>query len=76
LLELLMSSVNQVVHRDWISERVWGPDADVTANVLDVFVASLRRKLEVGGYARLIHTVRGTGYIAQLQSSNGTRYGQ
>jgi two-component system, OmpR family, response regulator MprA len=71
LLELLVSSANQVVLRDWIAERVWGSEAAITANVLDVFVASLRRKLELGGRARLIHTVRGTGYIAQLQSSNG-----
>jgi two-component system, OmpR family, response regulator MprA len=71
LLELLVSSANHVVHRDWISERVWGADAEISANVLDVFVASLRRKLEVGGHARLIQTVRGIGYIAQLQTSNG-----
>jgi DNA-binding response OmpR family regulator len=71
LLELLVSSANQVVHRDWISERVWGSDAEISANVLDVFVASLRRKLEIGGHARLIQTVRGIGYIAQLQTSNG-----
>jgi DNA-binding response OmpR family regulator len=46
LLELLVSSANQVVLRDWIAERVWGSEAAITANVLDVFVASLRRKLE------------------------------
>ncbi len=68
LLELLVSSANQVVLRDWISERVWGSDAAITANVLDVFVASLRRKLEASGQTRLIHTVRGIGYIAQLPS--------
>ncbi|MGL5441347.1 MAG: winged helix-turn-helix domain-containing protein, partial [[Mycobacterium] stephanolepidis] len=44
-------------------ELVWGYDFDVETNVADVFVSYLRRKLETGGSSRVIHTVRGVGYV-------------
>jgi two-component system, OmpR family, response regulator MprA len=73
LVELLMSNAGEVLHRDWISERLWGSNAAITTNSLDVFVASIRRKLEVDGKSRIIHTVRGTGYVARSEKGNETR---
>ena len=62
LLELFMVHPRQVLSRRVIYERVWGYDASLSSNSLDVFVGHLRRKLEAGGEARLIQTVRGVGY--------------
>ena len=62
LLELLMRHPRQVLPRSLIYERVWGYDASLASNSLDVFVGHLRRKLEAEGERRLIHTVRGVGY--------------
>ena len=49
--------------RDRILEAVWGFDADSISNVVDVYVGYLRRAMESGGEARLVHTVRGVGYV-------------
>ena len=65
LLELLVSEQSVVLRRDVLYERVWGYDADLSSNSLEVFVSALRRKTEVDGGARLIHTVRGVGYVAR-----------
>lgn len=65
LLELLVSNVDIVLTRDVIQERVWGYDDDLSSNSLEVFVSSLRKKTEVGGRPRVIHTVRGVGYVAR-----------
>ncbi len=73
LVELLVEHAGEVLHRDWIIERLWGADAAVTANSLEVFIASVRRKLEINDGSRLIHTVRGTGYVAQGQRRIGPR---
>ena len=62
LLELLLRHPRQVLPRSLIYERVWGYDASLASNSLDVFVGHLRRKLEAKGERRLIHTVRGVGY--------------
>jgi two-component system response regulator MprA len=62
LLELLLRHPRQVLSRRVIYERVWGYDASLSSNSLDVFVGHLRRKLEAGGEPRLIHTVRGVGF--------------
>jgi len=62
LLELFLRHPRQVLSRDLIHERVWGFDAALASNSLDVFVGHLRRKLEAGGEPRLIHTVRGVGF--------------
>ena len=62
LLELLMRHPRQVLSRRVIYERVWGYDASLSSNSLDVFVGHLRRKLEADGEPRLIHTVRGVGF--------------
>jgi two-component system response regulator MprA len=66
LLELLLRNADQVLTRDLILERVWGYDFDTTSNSLDVYIGYLRRKTEADGGHRLIHTVRGVGYVARL----------
>lgn len=63
LLEYFMRNVRIVLSRSRILEGVWGLDVDTTSNVVDVYVRYLRNKTEMGGHARLIHTVRGAGYI-------------
>jgi two-component system response regulator MprA len=62
LLEFLLRHPRQVLSRGLIYERVWGYDASLSSNSLDVFVGRLRRKLETAGERRLIHTVRGVGF--------------
>ena len=63
LLELLMLHPRQVLTRSTIFERVWGYDFGPSSNSLEVYVGYLRRKTEEGGEPRLIHTVRGFGYV-------------
>lgn len=63
LLELLIRHPRQVLIRDRIYERVWGYDFDGESNVIEVYVSYLRSKLEASGKPRLIHTVRGVGYV-------------
>jgi two-component system, OmpR family, response regulator MprA len=63
LLELFMLNRRQVLPRSLIYERVWGFDFGVSSNSLDVHLSQLRAKLEEGGEPRLIHTIRGMGYI-------------
>jgi two-component system response regulator MprA len=63
LLELLMRHPRQVLERGTIFDRVWGYDFGPTSNSLEVYVGYLRRKTEAGGEPRLLHTVRGVGYV-------------
>jgi two-component system, OmpR family, response regulator MprA len=63
LLELFLRNPDQVLPRDVIYERVWGHDISETSNSLDVYVGYLRRKTEEDGEPRLIHTVRGVGFM-------------
>ncbi|MGA4539169.1 response regulator transcription factor [Uniformispora flossi] len=63
LLELLLSHPRQVLTREQILHNVWGFDFEPTSNSLDVYVMYLRRKTEAGGLPRLVHTVRGVGYV-------------
>ena len=63
LLELLMRNAEQVLSYDVIRERVWGYGEAPASNALTVFVGFLRRKLEIGGRPRLLHNVRGVGYV-------------
>ena len=65
LLELLLRNAGQVLPRSLILERVWGYDFDTSSNSLDVYIGYLRRKTEADGGERLIHTVRGVGYVAR-----------
>ena len=63
LLEELARHRNVVLSRGQLLESVWGYDFEVDGNVVDVFVGYLRRKLEADGEARMIHTVRGVGFV-------------
>ncbi len=63
LLEFFMRHPRQVLKRDAIYERVWGYDFSGEYNVIEVYVLYLRSKLEAAGRPRLIHTVRGVGYV-------------
>ncbi len=63
LLLLFMRRPRQVLTRDIILDRVWGLDFEGSSNVLEVYVGYLRNKLEAHNESRLIHTVRGVGYV-------------
>jgi two-component system response regulator MprA len=63
LLEFLLRHPRQVLPRGVIFDRVWGFDLAATSNSLTVYIGYLRRKTEAGGESRLIHTVRGVGYV-------------
>ncbi len=63
LLEYLMRNADQVLTRTMIAEHVWDFTWDRLTNVIDVYVNHLRRKLEDGPESRLIHAVRGVGYV-------------
>jgi two-component system, OmpR family, response regulator MprA len=63
LLQLFMRRPRQVLTRDVIMERVWGYDFEGESNVLEVYIGYLRTKLEAKSEPRLIHTVRGAGYV-------------
>ncbi len=63
LLQLFLRRPRQVLTRDIIMERVWGYDFEGESNVLEVYIGYLRNKLEASGEPRLLHTVRGAGYV-------------
>jgi two-component system response regulator MprA len=63
LLELLVRNAEQVLSYDVITDRVWGYGEAPASNALQVFVTFLRRKLEANGRGRLVHNVRGVGYV-------------
>ena len=63
LLELFMRNPRQVLTRDVIFDRVWGYDFGGESNIIEVYVRYLRQKLETGNEPRLLHTVRGVGYV-------------
>jgi two-component system response regulator MprA len=63
LLELFMRRPKRVLERAFILEEVWGYDFPTTANSLEVYVGYVRRKTEAAGESRLLHTVRGVGYV-------------
>ncbi|MCY3944725.1 MAG: response regulator transcription factor [Anaerolineaceae bacterium] len=63
LLELFMRNPRQVLTRDVIFDRVWDYDFGGASNIIEVYVRYLRQKGEAGDEARLIHTVRGVGYV-------------
>jgi two-component system, OmpR family, response regulator MprA len=67
LLELLLRHPRQVLTRTQIFEHVWGYDFGPSSNSLEVYVGYLRRKTEAAGEPRLLHTVRGVGYVLREQ---------
>ena len=69
LLEMFLRRPRRVLERSFILEEVWGFDFPTTANSLEVYVGYLRRKTEAEGEPRLIHTVRGVGYVLRAGDS-------
>ncbi len=63
LLQTFMEHPRRVLERSWLLNEVWGFDFPTTANSLEVYIGYLRRKTEANGGSRLIHTVRGIGYV-------------
>jgi two-component system, OmpR family, response regulator MprA len=68
LLELFLRHPRQVLTREQIYDRVWGYDFGGESNIIEVYVRYLRQKTEAGGGARLIHTVRGVGYVLREEA--------
>jgi len=68
LLELFMRHPRQVLTRDQLYDRIWGYDFGGESNVIEVYVRALRQKLELAGAPRLIHTLRGVGYVLREDS--------
>jgi two-component system, OmpR family, response regulator MprA len=71
LLQLFMRNPNQVLGRDLIMERVWGDDFPGESNVLEVYISTLRRRLEAEGEPRLLQTIRGAGYALRQSRNTG-----
>ena len=65
LLELLVTNAGTVQSRETIVERIWGYDENLSSNSLEVFISALRKKTQRDGEPRLIHTIRGVGYVAR-----------
>lgn len=63
LLHVFLQNPRKVLERGWLLHEVWGFDFPTTANSLEVYIGYLRRKTEQDGEPRLIHTVRGVGYV-------------
>jgi len=70
LLEYLMRNAGQVLTRAMIAEQVWDVTWDRMTNVIDVFINHLRKKLEENGQPRLIHSVRGVGYVLRSEHTS------
>ncbi|MEW1748853.1 response regulator transcription factor [Streptomyces angustmyceticus] len=73
LLEVLARNAGQVLTRDQLLERVWGYDFEVRTDAVDTFVSYLRRKLEAGGRSRIVHTVRGVGFVLRDDEDGAAR---
>ncbi|MGI5339393.1 response regulator transcription factor [Streptomyces sp. CA-181903] len=69
LLELFLAHPRQVLTREQILKHVWGFEFEPSSNSLDVYVMYLRRKTEAGGEPRLVHTVRGVGYVLRADGA-------
>jgi two-component system response regulator PrrA len=67
VLAVLAKNIDIVLGREQILSAVWGYDFVTDTNVVDVFVSYLRRKLEAPGAPRVIHTVRGVGFVLREQ---------
>ena len=67
LLVYFLRNVGRVLTRPMITQRVWGLDFDPESNIIDVYVGYLRRKIDAAGERRLLHTVRGAGYMLSAE---------
>lgn len=63
VLEFLVRHSDEVVTRSMIMEHVWGSDFETFSNVIDVYIRNLRKKIDTEGQKKLIHTIRGGGYV-------------
>jgi two-component system response regulator MprA len=72
LLEQFMLHPRRVLTRDFMFDRVWGYDFGPASNSLEVYIGYLRRKTEAGGEPRLIHTIRGVGYVLREPVGDGS----
>ena len=68
LLEYFLRNAGRILTRPLIAEHVWGIDFDPESNIIDVYIGYVRRKLEEPGGERLLHTVRGAGYVLKAES--------
>ena len=68
ILEFLMRHAGEVVTRSMLADHVWGERYDTLSNLIEVFINRLRRKIEVDGAPRLLHTVRGAGYVLDTEA--------
>jgi two-component system, OmpR family, response regulator MprA len=68
LLEHLMRNARIVVSRQALLDEVWGYHPFAETNTVDVFISNLRRKLEAGGEPRILHTMRGAGYVLREEA--------
>ncbi|MNI46501.1 Response regulator MprA [compost metagenome] len=68
LLHLFLQNPKRVLSRDIIMEKIWGYDYSGESNVLEVYIALLRQKMEEHGHKRIIVTVRGAGYVLRGES--------
>ena len=75
LLAYFARSPRVVLSRDRLLDAVWGMDAETASNVVDVYVGYLRQRLEAAGEPRLLHTVRGAGYVLREPRSDETARG-
>lgn len=68
LLDYFMRNAGRVLTRPMIAEHVWGLDFDAESNIIDVYIGYLRRKIDGPGETRLLHTVRGSGYVMKVET--------
>jgi two-component system response regulator MprA len=73
LLAVMLNQPEEVLSRRTLFERVWGYDYGLSSNTLDVYIGYLRRKLEAGGEPRLVHTVRGVGFVLRRSRADEGR---
>jgi DNA-binding response OmpR family regulator len=69
LLEMLMRNTGRVITRTRMIEAAWGYERDVERNTLDVFMSQLRKKIDLPGYRKLLHTIRGIGFALREEES-------
>jgi len=67
LLDYFLRNAGRLLTRPMIAEHVWGLDFDAESNIIDVYIGYLRRKIDAPGEARLLHTVRGSGYVLKVE---------
>jgi DNA-binding response OmpR family regulator len=67
LLDYFLRNVGRLLTRPMIAEHVWGLDFDAESNIIDVYIGYLRRKIDAPGEARLLYTLRGSGYVMKAE---------